>query len=62
MTHVKELEEVFSHEFIEYMMNQEIASKPDLVLIFRRIEEFEKKNNIQFVCFFGSQYIIFKQG
>ncbi len=56
---IKELSEVFSKEFIDYILNEKMNLQ-GARLVFRRIAEYEQKHGVEFVCFFANQFIVFK--
>lgn len=65
---VKDMQEVFSDQFAEYIRSKQDEAKytmhgldqSDVQLIFRRITEFESKHDLQYVTHFN-QFLIFRQ-
>jgi hypothetical protein len=59
---IRDYFDVFSEEFIG-LVNSSDTHIPSQTLqhIMNRIEDYEKKNDVEFVNFFGQAYIIFKQ-
>lgn len=57
----RRLEEVFSSNFVQYIADKHDwqLTDNDVNLIFRRIAEYEQKNNVRFVTFFAKHFIIF---
>ncbi len=58
---VKDRDEVLSDFLMDYIaqVDDGITAK-EVKQIMRSIQEFEEKNQLQFVNFFGSQFLIFK--
>lgn len=60
---IKGMEEVFTDQFAEYVVKtsqNEGIDETLLNLIMTRVAEYEEKNAVRFINFFGSDYIIFK--
>lgn len=58
---IKELEDVFHPEFVQYMIDNADMSKKSLQQIMNRITEYERKNNLEFVSMPGNDLIIFRE-
>jgi hypothetical protein len=59
---VHEFADVFTPELAEYiMLTSEEGDKKNLVHIMNQVENFERKNLVEFVSFYGSGYIIFRE-
>lgn len=59
----KHISEIFSPEFMEYIpttLQGEPADAKVLNQIMREIEHYEMKRKVEFVSWFGIEYIIFK--
>lgn len=61
---IKEFSQVFNPEFINFLTEfvPEEINKNHLSKIMEKVEQFEEKYNLEFVSFFGSDFIIFKHG
>lgn len=58
---IKEHSEVFSPEFTYYIFNQALIDKNILRLIMGEVARYEARHNLQFVNFFGNDYLIFRE-
>lgn len=60
---IKELTDVFTHEFSLYIMSttQGGMHKKYLELIMREVKKFEDKHNLQFVNISNGEFIIFRE-
>lgn len=57
---IKDFEDVFHPEFLEYMLNTQ-QDKKHIQQIMNRIAEYEKKYNLQFVNIPADGLIIFRE-
>lgn len=57
---IKEFEEVFAPNFIEFISQTDFG-KHHLKLIMEKVEAFEKKYDLEFVAFYGAEFIVFKK-
>lgn len=60
---VKYLSEVFSDDFSDYItatLMKEPADAKLLTAMMKEVEHYETRRSLQFVCFVGSDMIIFK--
>ena len=58
---VKDFTDVISYEFVGMIDAMEPNSSNKIQHIMNKIEEYEVREDLDFVCFFGKQQIVFKQ-
>lgn len=56
-----ERHEIFSDEYIDLINSVETMTAGKMLdLVMSKIEDYEKKYNLEFVSFYGNAYVIFK--
>ena len=58
---VVEFSDVFRDEFLEFISHGEDMTKVQLRLIMQEVEKYEVREGVEFVNFFGNEFLIFKK-
>lgn len=57
---VVEFADVFRDEFLEFINQGGGIKKIHLSLVMKEVEKFEQRKGVEFVAFFGNEFVIFK--